>query len=107
MSTLKIFVAVAFFAAGGAKLATAKPLLDQFREFGLPRVAMYVVGALEIAGAIGLFVEGVAPWAALGLTALMVGAVANHLKAKHAFGKCAPSAVLAVLTAVLVLMLWE
>ena len=53
MFILKIVVAVAFLLAGGAKLAGAKPLADQFEEFGLPRKMMYLVGLLEIAGAIG------------------------------------------------------
>ena len=97
---LKGILTVAFLMAGGAKLAGAKPLADQFREFGLPLWAMRLVGVLEVAGAIGLWVEPFPMWAAAGLAGLMAGAVANHLKARHSFSKIAPSLVLGVLCAI-------
>ena len=52
MFILKIIIGIAFLLAGVAKLAGAKPLADEFEEFGLPRFLMYLVGVLEIAGPI-------------------------------------------------------
>ncbi len=107
MFILRIIVAVAFLLAGGAKLAGAKPLADQFEEFGLPRFMMYLVGVLEIAGAVGLFILPLAVWAALGLSALMLGAIANHIKAKHKFDKMAPSLGLLIMTGILAVMMYR
>jgi len=107
MSILKVLVGIAFLIAGSAKLVGVKPLADQFEEFGLPRGMMVVVGVLELAGAISLFIKDLASWAAIGLVGLMIGAVANHLKARHKFDKLAPSIVLLVLTAVLGFTLWH
>lgn len=107
MFILKIVVAVAFLLAGGAKLAGAKPLADQFVEFGLPRIMMYLVGVLEIAGAIGLFIEPLAVLASLGLGGLMLGAIANHIKANHRFDKTAPSLGLLIMTCVLAALMYR
>lgn len=106
MLALKILVGIAFLLAGGAKLASAKPLSEQFQEFGLPKSLMYLVGALEVAGAVGLFLDPLAAWASLGLAGLMVGAVANHLKVKHRLSQAAPSLLLLALTAALAAMCW-
>lgn len=93
----KSLLTVVFLFAGGAKLAGAKPLAEQFREFGQPRWAMPLVGLLEIAGAVGLWVNPLVPWASSGLAALMAGAVVNHLKVRHPLSKLMPSLVLLVL----------
>ena len=101
MLQLKILLALAFALAGVAKLAGVRPLAEQFREFGLPRPIMLLVGLLELAGAAGLFVDRLTIWAALGLAGLMVGAVGNHVKAKHGLSKTAPSLLLLILTSIL------
>ena len=104
MLILKIAVTLAFLFAGGAKLAGAKPLIEQFDEFGLPLWLMRAIGILEVAGAIGLWINALAFWAALGLGLLMIGAVGNHIKAGHPFARSAPAAML-LLLCVLVLTL--
>ncbi len=80
-----IVLSILIGAAGIAKLAGAKPLADQFQEFGLPKAMMLVVGSLEIAAAIGLNFRLLVFYAASGLVLLMLGAIANHVKVKHAF----------------------
>jgi hypothetical protein len=102
---LKGILTAAFLVAGGAKLAGAKPLADQFREFGLSLGLMRIIGVLEVAGAVGLWVKPFPVWAAVGLAALMIGAIVNHLKAKHPFAKSAPSLVLLVLLAIVAITL--
>ncbi len=104
---LRLIAAAAFLLAGGAKLAGAKPLAAQFKEFGLPAWTMRVVGGLEVAGAVGLFLGQLAFWAALGLTYLMLGAVANHLKARHPLSSSAPAFVLLVLCGLTAARLWS
>ena len=94
---IKCLLSAALLFAGGAKLAGAKPLAEQFREFGLPVWSMPLVGALETAGAIGLWLEPCTGWAALGLAGLMLGALWNHVKVRHRFSQCLPSAVLLLL----------
>lgn len=103
---LKLAGAAAFLLAGGAKLAGAKPLADQFEEFGLSTRMMRLVGSLEVAGAIGLLLGPLAFWSALGLACLMLGAVANHLKARHPLAKSAPAVVLLVLCGLIGAGLW-
>lgn len=107
MLVLKIVLAAAFIVAGGAKLAGAEPLRVQFEEFGLPAWAMFTVGMLEVAGAVGLWPSVTSFWAALCLALLMLGAIANHLKAQHPFAKTAPACVLLVLSAFLATALWN
>ena len=99
-------VAGAFALAGLAKIVGVKPLADQFEEFGLPSWLMRLVGLLEIAGAVGLFVRPARFWAAAGLLGLMLGAVANHLKVRHAMSKAAPAFVLLILCAVIGVLSW-
>jgi len=104
MTLLKIVLTIAFALGGGAKVAGAKPLREQFEEFGLPRWSMTAVGLLEIAGAIGLWIPALSFLASLGLLLLMVGAVGSHLKVKHSVSKVAPALVLLILTAVYAVM---
>jgi uncharacterized membrane protein len=102
MTIITYILSALFLFAGGAKLVGAKPLADQFKEFGLPLSMMRVVGILELAGAVGLQLPALTLWVAVGLGLLMLGAVANHLKVKHPLSKMAPSLVLLVLLAGLV-----
>ena len=102
---IKIAIGLAFFLAGSAKLLRAKPLASQFKEFGLPPWAMLAVGFLELAGAVDLFVSPVSFFAAVGLALLMVGAAANHFKARHRLSQAAPSLVLLALCSFLAYLL--
>ena len=97
ITALGIALSALFLAAGIAKLLRATPLKVQFEEFGLPASLMSLVGAAEVAGALGLQIDRLRIPAALGLALLMAGAVANHLKVKHPVGKLLPSAMLLLL----------
>ena len=50
-----------------------------FAAIGIGQWFRYLTGALEIAGAVGLFVPALAPFAALLLAAVMTGAILTHL----------------------------
>ena len=102
---LKYILTIAFVFAGGAKVFKAKPMVEQFREFGLPVLAVVVVGVLEVLGAIALWLPGLTVFAAVGLFLIMLGAVANHLKVKHAFKMYAPSLILGLLILAFVILI--
>ena len=68
---------------------------EEFVVYGLPTVAVYVIGFLKIVSAIGLltgiFLQSfVIPSASL-LSALMIGALGMHLKIKDPFKKSIPA----------------
>ena len=76
-----IFLAIAFGLAGVSKLAgvSAMRWSERFVHWGYPARASYVVGAIEILGAVGLLI----PWsrraASLILGAVMIGAIYTHI----------------------------
>jgi uncharacterized membrane protein YphA (DoxX/SURF4 family) len=68
------------FAGGGLlKLAGSPEMVDLFATIGAGQWLRYVVGTLEVAGAVGLLVPRLSGLAALGLAALMVGATVTNL----------------------------
>jgi uncharacterized membrane protein YphA (DoxX/SURF4 family) len=68
------------FAGGGLlKLSGSPEMVDLFASIGAGQWLRYVVGALEVAGAVGLLVPQLSGLAALGLAALMVGATVINL----------------------------
>ena len=74
--------------------------MAQFEEFGLPRWSMLLVGAAEVAAAIGVQVALTSLLASVGLLALLAGALSFHWRAGHPPGRFAPAAVLAALCVV-------
>jgi putative oxidoreductase len=80
---LQALLAVQFAAGGLAKLAGAPELVDLFASIGAGQWLRYLVGALEVAGAVGLLVPRLTRLAALGLATLMVGATATNLFIIH------------------------
>jgi len=73
--------ALAFQFAGGGllKLTAAPEMVDLFADVGAGQWLRYVVGALEVAGAVGLLIPRLSGLAALGLAALLVGATVTNL----------------------------
>jgi uncharacterized membrane protein YphA (DoxX/SURF4 family) len=86
----------------------ATSLREEFEVYGLPRAAFYVVGAIKVAAAVVLIV-GV--WVALPvreaaavIMALMIGAIAMHVKAGDAPKKSMPAAIMLLLSGTIVLL---
>ena len=77
--TLSSLAAVAFFAAGSAKLAGAATMVDLFDKVGLGQGFRYFTGFLEVAGAFGLLTSRYAYYAAVVLSTVMVGAIIAHM----------------------------
>ena len=82
-----------FVFVGSAKLFRAKPLNDQFIEFGLPGYPILVVGGLEVLGGILLLFPNLTIFSAIGLIILLIGALANHIKFKHPFKSMLPAII--------------
>jgi hypothetical protein len=72
-------LAVIFVLAGAAKLVGAAPIVEVFTRFGLPLWFMRGIGTAEVAGAIGMLVPPLVPFAAAGLAAILTGAIAEHV----------------------------
>jgi putative oxidoreductase len=98
--TLQGIVAVAFLAAGGAKLAGVPFMVDLFQQIGLGQWFRVVTGVVEVTGAVALLIPGLASIGGLWLGFTMVGAVATHLFVLHTNPVAA--IVLGVLNAVVV-----
>jgi uncharacterized membrane protein YphA (DoxX/SURF4 family) len=71
---LQVLGAAMFVFAGYSKLKGDAQQISGFESMGLGIAGMYIIGVLEIAGAVGLLLPGVAGFAGLCLVALMVGA---------------------------------
>jgi putative oxidoreductase len=71
----------AFFAFAGINklLGLQQEMVDNFAKIGLGVWFRYLVGTLELAGAIGLLIPRLSGLAALGLAGVMIGAVLTHL----------------------------
>jgi uncharacterized membrane protein len=76
---LQAVLALQFAGGGLAKLAGSPALVELFADIGAGQWLRFVVGALEVAGAVGLLVPRLSGLAALGLAALMVGATVTNL----------------------------
>lgn len=72
-------LALIFFLSGGAKLLGLEFELEAFERWGYPLWFMYLTGVIEVAGAVALMIPRLSSLAALGLSGVMVGAVATHL----------------------------
>ena len=86
----------------------ASNMREEFVVYGLPTVALYVIGFLKIVSAIGL-IAGIflplliAPSAIL-LAALMIGALVMHFKIKDPFKRSIPALIMLTLCVVILLL---
>ncbi|RAR77844.1 DoxX-like protein [Paracidovorax anthurii] len=94
---VRILLALAFGAAGIAKLAGVPQMVQVFDAIGFGTWFRYLTGAVEIAGAALLLVPATGFLGGLLLTATMVCATATHLVLIG--GNPAPAMVLGVLSA--------
>jgi len=98
---LRVVLGLAFLGAGGAKLAGAPPMVAIFSKIGWGQGLRILTGALEVVGALGLFVPKFTTYAASLLALVMLGAIGFHLTTLG--GNPAPPIVLLVLSG---LTLW-
>ena len=76
---VKGLLALAFVAAGSAKLYGVPMLVEEFQHIGLGQWFRYFTGGLEILGAVLLLVPRQALFGALLLICIMIGATITHL----------------------------
>ncbi|WP_432041260.1 DoxX family protein [Streptomyces cadmiisoli] len=80
LRALQVVLALFFaFASAFPKLIGHSSAAEIFQEMGWGSAGMYAVGALELAGAVGLVLPLVQSAAAIGLSGLMVGAFVVQL----------------------------
>jgi uncharacterized membrane protein YphA (DoxX/SURF4 family) len=76
---LQVLLALVFAMAGLAKVGGDPAMVEMFATIGIGQWFRYAVGALEIAGAVGVLTPRLSGLAALGLLCLMVGATAANV----------------------------
>jgi uncharacterized membrane protein YphA (DoxX/SURF4 family) len=76
---VRLLLTAAFLAAGAAKFAGAEMMVATFDTIGWGQWFRYVTAAIEVGGAVLLWVPGLQAIAALALLVTMVGAVIAHL----------------------------
>ncbi|WP_327730228.1 DoxX family protein [Streptomyces sp. NBC_00487] len=82
LRALQIVLALFYaFASALPKLIAHPSAVESFDTLGWGSAGMYTIGALELAGAIGLLIPALAPVAAVSLGALMVGAFITQITA--------------------------
>ncbi len=94
---VRILLALAFGAAGSAKLAGVPMMVQVFEAIGFGQWFRYLTGAIEIAGVLMLLLPATAFFGALLLTLTMAGAVATPLVLIG--GSAVPALVLGLLSA--------
>ena len=100
MRSLRILLALAFLAAGAAKLASVPAMVQVFDALGLGQWFRYVTGVVEIVGAVALLVPSSAVLGAAWLGITMFFATLAHLFILHT--SPAPALVLLALSAAIV-----
>ena len=75
----RVVLALVFLGAGASKLVGEPAMVTMFDDIGAGQWLRLVVGALEVAGAVGVLVPRLSALAAAGLALLMVGATATNL----------------------------
>jgi putative oxidoreductase len=98
--SLRILLALAFLAAGGAKLASVPAMVQIFDTLGFGQWFRYLTGVVEIVGAVALLIPSYAALGAAWLGITMFFGTLAHLFILHT--SPAPALVLLALSAVIV-----
>ena len=101
---IRILLALAFGAAGAAKLVGVQQLVELFGAIGFGQWFRYLTGAVEVVGALLMLIPAAGLIGGLLLTATCVGAVATHLLLIG--GSPVPATVLGVLSAFIAWRQW-
>jgi len=76
---LQALLALSFVTAGLQKLGGTEYMVNIFDKVGVGQWLRYVIGVLEIAGAVGALIPALSGLTALALSLLMVGATVTNL----------------------------
>ena len=87
---------------------SAQSLKQEFAGYGLPPAMFYIVGALKVVSGIillaGLWLHLPVALATMVVAALMIGAIAMHIRMKDPLRKSVPAAALLAMCAALLLV---
>lgn len=75
---LQGLLGLAFIASGVKKFADLPGTVNMFSSIGLPGILAYLIAGAEVLGGVGLLIPRFTRPAALGLLAVMLGAVLMH-----------------------------
>ena len=76
---ITVIVVLAFLFFGGMKMMSPDQVVQNFQSWGYPTGFHYIVGILEILGALGLLLVPYSRKAAIFLAVMMVGALGTHV----------------------------
>lgn len=86
----------------------AKTLCAEFRVYGLPIWAMYVVGGIKLLAAtaliVGIWVPMLVQISAIVLAVMMVGAIIMHVRIKDSFKQTAPALAMLIMSIIVILL---
>jgi uncharacterized membrane protein YphA (DoxX/SURF4 family) len=94
---LTVVLVLLFAYVGGAKLNSNPSMVQEFAQIGLGQWFRYLVGTLEVGGAIGILIPKARFWGALLIATVMVGATITNLSILHIPPLAGLTAVLLVL----------
>lgn len=97
---LQVLLAVPFIPAGLTKLTSQPRWVGMFEKLGYPDGFYFVVGVVELAGAVGLLIPPATRYAAAALMCVMAGATYSHLAIGDPVGRAVFTLVLFVLLGV-------
>ena len=83
MKIIRWILVVIFAVEGLTKLVGFKFQVDFFSSSGYSLWFMYVIGILELAGAIGLLLPKFRKYANVGLFGILIGAFYTHIFVRH------------------------
>lgn len=96
-----ICLAVVYLLLGVGKISATAPMRERAAHVGMSVSTYRGIGALEVAGAVGLLIGGLVPAvgaaAGTGLLLLMVGAVVTHLRNGDGLRAMMPALLVGVL----------
>ena len=85
MKILKILLFIIFSIEGITKLIGLQFQINAFDKWGYPPLFIYVIGTLELIGAIGLLIPKVRIYVNIGLIGIIIGAFYTHISRHDPF----------------------
>ncbi len=94
-------LSLTFIITGGSKLASVPPSPENFARWGLSTLFMYGIGAVEVLGGLALLWPKTSPFAAIVLSATMLGALRTGIVFHELLHIFVPLLLLALLSLLL------
>ena len=102
---LKAILAVVFLLLAAMKIFGFKYLKEVFEDFKLNRLAMILIGMMEILFVAALFIPKFAFYACVGFAYISSSALYKHFKANHSLIKYIPAVLLLILSMITAMVL--